>query len=61
MKRTTYKVQKRVALRGKLESGVKVGQVWETIKSTRNRTVAERVAQLARTDDKDHAVRVIAR
>jgi hypothetical protein len=57
----TYKVQKRLSLRGKLDSGVKVGQVWKTIKTTRNKTVAERVAQLERTDDPDHAVRVIDR
>lgn len=57
----TYKVQKRVALRGKLESGVKVGQVWETIHTYPTRAVAERVAQAERTDDHDRAVRVIDR
>lgn len=59
MTRKTYKVQKCIALAGKLPSGVRVGKIWQTIATKRNRAVAERVAQLARTDDHDHQVRII--
>lgn len=59
MTKRTYKVQKCIALAGKLPSGVRVGRIWKTIATKRNKTVAERIAQLARTDDHDHQVRVI--
>lgn len=53
-----YKVQKCVALRGKLPSGVRVGLVWETVARYKKQATAERVAQNLRQDLKDQAVRV---
>lgn len=53
-----FKVQKCVALAGRLPSGVRVGRVWETIGTYKNRTVAERVAQNLRQDLKNEAVRI---
>lgn len=47
---TKYKVQKCVALAGKLESGVKVGRVWVLVGAWKRRAVAERVAQNLRQD-----------
>ncbi len=45
-----YKVQKCVALNGKLESGVRVGRVWKNVVVCRRQAVAERLAQHQRTD-----------
>lgn len=47
---TKYKVQKCVALRGKLESGVRVGRVWQPVATFKRRAVAERIAQYQRQD-----------
>lgn len=55
---TKFKVQKRIALRGKLDSGVRVGQVWKTIASNRRKAVAESIAWRASIDH-DDAVRVV--
>jgi len=57
--RKIFKVQKCVALRGKLPSGVKVGRVWTEVNRYSNETVAERVAQNLRQDLHDNEVRVI--
>lgn len=56
--RRGFKVQKCVALAGKLSSGVRVGRVWETVGVYGRRAVAERVALNLRSDLKDHEVRV---
>jgi hypothetical protein len=53
-----FKVQKCVALAGKLPSGVRVGRVWETIGRYKRLAVAERVAQNLRQDLHDNEVRV---
>jgi hypothetical protein len=53
-----FKVQKCVALAGKLPSGVRVGRVWETVGTYGRRAVAERVAQNLRQDLHDNEVRV---
>ena len=56
-----YKVQKCLALRGKLPSGVKVGRVWETtgkLIGYGHKATAERVAQNLRRDLPDNEVRV---
>lgn len=58
MKKRPYKVQKCVALAGKLPSGVRVGRVWVTVGSYSRRPTAERVAQNLRVDLKDQEVRV---
>lgn len=54
-----FKVQKCVALAGRLPSGVRVGRVWVTVGSWKSIAVAERVAQNLRQDLKNEAVRVI--
>lgn len=56
--RKPYKVQKCVALAGKLPSGVRVGRVWETVAVYKRQAVAERVAQNLRQDEKDKPIRV---
>lgn len=57
-----FKVEKRIALTGKLPSGVRVGQVWVNVEPKlrpKRRAVAERIAINARIDH-DDAVRVRA-
>lgn len=55
---TKYRVQKCVALTGKLPSGVRVGRVWQTVGVWRREAVAERVAQNLRQDLKNNEIRV---
>lgn len=55
---TKFKVQKCVALAGKLPSGVRVGRVWVTVGVWKRRATAERVAQNLRQDLKNNEVRV---
>jgi hypothetical protein len=60
-KTTTYKVQKLVAVKGRTAAGQtdnRVGAVWETIATKRNRTTAERIAQHARVDNPNNQVRI---
>jgi hypothetical protein len=45
-----YKVQTRVATRGKTDSGVRVGNVWKNVVVCRRQAVAERLAQYQRID-----------
>jgi hypothetical protein len=45
-----YKVQQCVALKGKSESGVRVGRVWKNVVVCRRQAVAERLAQYKRQD-----------
>ena len=54
--RKLFKVQKCVALAGKLPSGVRVGRVWETVGRYERLAVAERVAQNLRQDLHDNPV-----
>lgn len=53
-----YRVQKCIALAGKLPSGVRVGRVWVTVATYKRQAVAERVAQNLRQDEHDAPVRV---
>lgn len=57
-KRQLYKVQRRIALAAKLESGVRVGQVWQTIATGKRLATAETIALRARINH-DDAVRVV--
>lgn len=57
--KTKYEVQKCLALRGKLPSGVRVGKVWQRIGVYGRRATAETVAQRLRQDEHDNQVRVI--
>lgn len=53
-----YRVDKLMAHRGKLESGVKVGRVWVKVGVWKRRAVAERIAQNLRQDLPDNRIRV---
>lgn len=45
-----FKVQERVATRGKTGTGVRVGNVWQNVVVCKRRAVAERLAQYRRID-----------
>lgn len=56
-----YKVQKQVASRGRTQAGQKnmaVGEVWETIATKKNKTVAERIARGLQVDNPDGRIRI---
>lgn len=57
----TYKVQKLVPVPIKTAAGQtdkRIGAVWETIATKKNKAVAERVAQHARVDNPDRQIRI---
>jgi hypothetical protein len=56
-----YQVQKRIAITAKLPSGVRVGNVWETVATYKRRATAERVAQNLRQDFNDNAIRTVVK
>jgi len=56
-----FKVQKLVAVKGRTAAGQtdhRVGAVWETIATKRNKATAERVAQHARVDNPNNQIRI---
>jgi hypothetical protein len=56
-----YKVQKLVAFKGRTAAGQKianVGQVWVTIATKGNKTVAERIQRNAQIDNPDANIRI---
>lgn len=63
MKKPTYKVQKLVPI-ARTAAGqrdLRIGAVWETIATKRNKATAERIAQHARVDNPDRQIRVMER
>ena len=56
-----FKVQKLVAVKGRTAAGqtdTRIGAVWETIATKRNKATAERVAQHARVDNPNNQIRI---